>query len=104
MDRWMAGWTDDGTDGFVHGQLGGQKQLINRPTRATEISSTLIYHIYDYVSCPVNVLESHVSVSAVSDHCLKCCTWSKKVFKTHTRKHLSVTSRNYIKFNKDLVL
>lgn len=47
------------------------QQLISCPTRVTETSLTLTDNIY--VSCPQNIIECSVSVSAISDLYPICC-------------------------------
>ena len=51
----------------------GLIQLIKTPTRVTNISKTLIDHLY--VSDPKTVIETNVPVCGCSDHFPICFTW-----------------------------
>ena len=74
-------------------------QIINEATRVTDVSSTLIDHIY--VSKTLKPLLSGVLKSSPSDHYPVIL-----VLPLHTtqNEHVTVTRRNYRNFNQDLFL
>ena len=74
------------------------KQLIDRATRVTDTSSTLLDHIYtnnkDIVS------QSGVIETGISDHFMVYCT--RKITRGYIGKHNSVKARSMKHYDKDL--
>ena len=73
-------------------------QLISKPTRATETSSTIIDHVY--TSYPENISESFVSHYSISDHFPVC--FSRKINnKISKSDHITSSYRSFKTFNED---
>ena len=80
----------------------GLYQLIDKPTRITASSETLIDHIY--VSAKQNIAEICSTHTGCSDHMPVCITWLKKGTKIPKPGHKVITYRSFAKFNKDSFL
>ena len=78
------------------------EQLVDRPTRTTETSSTLIDHIY--TNTKQNIIELCCVPCGCSDHNAICINWFKKKVKIPNVGHKTIFYRNFKKFNKDAFL
>lgn len=74
-------------------------QLIDKPTRVTPTSKTLIDHIY--VTDKQNIIEACVPIFGCSDHFPVCVTWSRKGVKIPKIGHKTITYRSFTHFNAD---
>ena len=77
-------------------------QIIDRPTRITPNSQTLIDHIY--TTSTHTVIETCSPSLGTSDHNPVCFTWSKRGIKIPKNSHKYVQYRNFSSFDKDLFL
>ena len=78
------------------------EQLIDRPTRITAHSKTLIDHIY--VNTKQNITEICCPYYACSDHFPICLTWMKKNVKIPKTGHKEINFRSFRTFNSDLFM
>ena len=77
-------------------------QLIDKPTRITTNSETLIDHIY--VTTKQNIAEVCSLVCGCSDHLPICITWFKKGVKIPKTAHKEIQYRCFTHFDKDAFL
>ena len=82
--------------------LFGLHQLINKPTRVTPTSSTLIDHIY--ATNPSIVSNVDVPAIGISDHYSVCCTVACKDITSVNTKHSSIVYRCFKHFNEQAFL
>ncbi|WP_419587318.1 endonuclease/exonuclease/phosphatase family protein, partial [Thiolapillus sp.] len=82
--------------------LVGLHQLVNKPTRVTSTTDTLIDHIYTNRQD----LLHNVSVPniGISDHYPVLCTWSMKLPRHAPKGHTTIQYRTFKRFNKDIFL
>ena len=78
--------------------LHGLEQLINKPTRVTESTSTIIDHIYANNKQPI--IEVCSPPSECSDHNAVCLTWFKKHIKIPKVGHKTIHYRHFKNFNE----
>ena len=76
----------------------GLEQLIDRPTRVTEQTETLIDHIY--VTTKQYITEVCVPEYGISDHYPICLTWLNKRSKIPKIGHKEISYRCFSKFNE----
>ena len=74
-------------------------QLIDRPTRETDNTGTLIDHIY--VSSTRHIAEVCSPVTYCSDHYPVCLTWAKKGTKVPQVGHKTIRYRCFKRFDKE---
>ena len=78
------------------------EQLIDRPTRITENTATLIDHIY--ADTKGNIIETCAVQTGCSDHAAICLTWNKKGVKIPKPGHKEIYYRCFTKFcEKDFI-
>lgn len=77
-------------------------QLIDKPTRITSTSATLIDHIY--ASSTNNIIELCSPTFGCSDHLPICFTWAKRGIKVPQNYHKIINYRSFSCFDKDLFL
>ena len=77
-------------------------QFVNKPTRVTSTTDTLIGHIYTNRQD----LAHNVSVPyiGISDHYPVLCTWSMKLPRHAPKGHITIQDRAFKRFNKDIFL
>ena len=76
-------------------------QIIKEPTRVTDVTKSLIDHIY--VTNSENVQESHVVKYSISDHYPVGMTRKETVpYKKHS--HTTISYRNFKEFNENAFL
>eukprot|EP00745_Piridium_sociabile_P024390 TRINITY_DN38622_c0_g1_i1.p1 TRINITY_DN38622_c0_g1~~TRINITY_DN38622_c0_g1_i1.p1 ORF type:complete len:158 (-),score=5.64 TRINITY_DN38622_c0_g1_i1:31-504(-) len=80
----------------------GLEQIIDRPTRITVHSETLIDHIY--VNTKVNIVERCSVQTGCSDHCSVCLTWVKKGINIPKPGHKEIAYRCFTNFDKQAFL
>ncbi len=73
-------------------------QLVNKPTRITPTSHSLIDMIM--TTFPDNIIQHSVMYVDIADHCLVYCVTSYKSYAT-TQKRRTIEMRNYKNFNED---
>ena len=73
-------------------------QLVDRPTRIADNTSTLIDHIY--VTSQNNIVEVCSPVFACSDHFPICLTWAKKGIKIPKTAHKEISYRCFKNFDE----
>ena len=76
----------------------GLQQLVDKPTRVTDSSSTLIDHIY--TNTKAHVAEVCVPPCGCSDHDPICITWYKKRIKIPKVGHKTIYYRSFKTFNE----
>lgn len=84
----------------------GLEQIIDRPTRITDTTATLIDHIY--VNTKSNIKDTCSVQTGCSDHSAICLTWKKKGVKIPKPGHKEIVYRCFthfdeIAFIKDLI-
>ena len=72
----------------------GFKQIINEPTRVTDTTSSLIDLVF--TNCPVNITQTHVIISSLSDHNMIGAVRKINNFKHPSR---TIKCRNYAKYD-----
>ena len=77
-------------------------QLIDKPTRITDKTKTLIDHIYS--TSTNNITEVCRPIFGCSDHFPVCLTWSKKGINIPKNSHKVIRYRCFSGFNKDAFL
>ena len=82
-------------------QLFDLTQLISKPTRVTQTTTTLIDHVY--TTAPGTISESFVSDLSVSDHFPVCIT-RKVCNKMSKNDHITTTYRSFKNFNEQQFL
>ena len=75
-------------------------QMIRKPTRVTETTSTIIDHVY--TSHPDNIKESFVSPYSISDHFPVCFT--RKSNRISKSKHVTTKYRCFKNLNEDVFI
>ena len=78
--------------------INGYKQLINKPTRITETTETLIDVIQ--TTHPINISKSVVIPAGLSDHDMIGCVRKMYKFKRNPK---TITCRNYAKYNPETI-
>ena len=73
-------------------------QLVDKPTRVTHTSSTIIDHIY--TTCPSKVRDIMVPCVALSDHFPITLTLGQKYFQYNAATHNTIKYRSFTKFNE----
>ena len=78
--------------------LAGLHQLVNKPTRVTSTTDTLIDHIYTNRQD----LAHHVSEpnTGISDHYPVLCTWSMKLPRRALKGHTTIQYRTFKRLTK----
>ena len=81
--------------------LVGLHQLVNKPTRVTSTTDTLIDHIYTNGQD----LAHNVSVPniGISDHYPVLCNWSMKLPQHAPKGHTTIQYRTFNRFNKNIL-
>ena len=82
-------------------QLFDLSQLVSEPTRITEISATIIDHVY--TNRPENVTECFISHFSISDHFPVCFT-RKVNCKVTKNEHVTTTYRCFKQFEESVFL
>ena len=77
----------------------GLEQIIDRPTRVTKNTATLIDHVY--VNTKSNINEVCSVPTGCSDHSSVCITWHKKGVKIPKTGHKEIYYRCFTHFNED---
>ena len=78
-------------------QLFDLTQLVTKPTRITQYSSTLIDHVY--TTNPENISECYVPSYSISDH-FPVCFSRKTNCKISKNEHITTTYRSFKNFNE----
>ena len=78
------------------------KQIINKPTRITANSTTLIDHIY--TSHKSHIAESFVPNICISDHYPICITRSTPKTLVKRNTHITIRYRSYKTFQESIFL
>ena len=77
-------------------------QVIDKPTRVSATTQTLIDHIYS--SSTNTIIETCSPKYGTSDHFPVCLTWSKRGVKIPKNSHKLVTCRSFARFASDAFL
>jgi hypothetical protein len=80
----------------------GLTQIVDKPTRITASSKTLIDHIY--VTNKQSIKEICVPIYGCSDHLPTCLTWRKKGVKIPKSGHKEITYRSFANFDENKFL
>ena len=75
-------------------------QLIDKPTRVTSTTSSIIDHVY--VSHPEHIIETNVPIIAISDHYPVCITRKINQRDYPNLTHKTITYRCFKKCKEDL--
>lgn len=79
--------------------LFGLQQLVDKPTRVSSTSATLLDHIYTNNTSLCS--DIYVSEDGISDHFPTTCTWKSKVPKLKKNGHNTIVYRSYKHFIKE---